>query len=207
MTLVVNLFGGPGTGKSTTCAGTFAELKHRGINAEMVTEYAKDKVWERSLHTLDNQIYIFGKQHHRIFRLLDQVDVIVTDAPLLLSLYYGDQESPTFHRLVLQEHAKMRTYNVFLLREKPFQQAGRLQTEDQAREIDGRLLNILHTYGIDYDRIHANRHAAGIIADSVCSLLKSSKSSFPLVGTDCPVPFCTKKSGHELPHIGADGEL
>jgi len=37
MTLVVNLYGGPGTGKSTTAAATFAELKMAGINCELVS--------------------------------------------------------------------------------------------------------------------------------------------------------------------------
>ena len=41
-TLVVNLFGGPGTGKSTTMAHVFAELKWRGYDCEMSNEYAKE---------------------------------------------------------------------------------------------------------------------------------------------------------------------
>lgn len=66
---VINLFAGPGSGKSTTCAGVFSKLKLAGVNCEMALEYAKDKVWEQSFHTLDNQIYIFGKQLHRLWRL------------------------------------------------------------------------------------------------------------------------------------------
>ena len=41
-TLVINLFGGPGCGKSTTMARLFADLKARGYNVEMVSEFAKD---------------------------------------------------------------------------------------------------------------------------------------------------------------------
>ena len=44
--LVVNLFGAPGAGKSTGAAYIFSQLKMAGINAELVTEFAKDKVWE-----------------------------------------------------------------------------------------------------------------------------------------------------------------
>lgn len=44
--LVINLFGAPGAGKSTGAAIVFAELKKRGVNAELVTEFAKDKTWE-----------------------------------------------------------------------------------------------------------------------------------------------------------------
>ena len=66
--LVVNLFGGPGCGKSTVAALLFGKLKQHGVNCEMALEYAKDKVWEESFKTLEDQIYIFGKQLHKIWR-------------------------------------------------------------------------------------------------------------------------------------------
>ena len=43
--MVVNLFGAPGAGKSTGAAYIFAILKMHGIDAELVTEFAKDKLW------------------------------------------------------------------------------------------------------------------------------------------------------------------
>ena len=46
--IVVNLFGAPGAGKSTGAAYIFAMLKMAGINAELVTEFAKDKVYEET---------------------------------------------------------------------------------------------------------------------------------------------------------------
>lgn len=47
-TLIVNLFGAPGTGKSTGAAYIFSKLKMAGVDAEYVTEFAKDKVWDNS---------------------------------------------------------------------------------------------------------------------------------------------------------------
>lgn len=165
-TLVINLFGGPGTGKSTTCAGVFSLLKNRGVNAEMALEFAKDKVWEKSTHTLSNQIYIFGKQHHRFWRLRGQVEVIVTDSPLLLSLYYGNRESDTFHRLVIEEHEKFRSLNFFLERVKPFNPSGRLQNEEQAKGIDGELRRILEKHQIGYRQVVADEEAPLEIAQA-----------------------------------------
>ena len=88
--LVVNLFGAPGAGKSTGAAYIFSRLKLAGINAELVTEFAKDKVWEESKAVFQNQAYIFGKQYFRISRVQDKVDVVITDSPILLSPFYTD---------------------------------------------------------------------------------------------------------------------
>ena len=44
-TLIVNLYGGPGCGKSTGAAYLFSKLKMAGVDAEYVPEFAKDKVW------------------------------------------------------------------------------------------------------------------------------------------------------------------
>ena len=41
--LIINLFGAPGVGKSTGAAYIFSKLKMAGMNAELVTEFAKDK--------------------------------------------------------------------------------------------------------------------------------------------------------------------
>ena len=86
--LVVNLFGGPGTGKSTTAAELFSELKHRGIRAELVTEVAKDLCYEKS-PLLGDQLHILSEQHRRLARLRDQVDIVITDAPISLGEIYG----------------------------------------------------------------------------------------------------------------------
>ena len=60
-TITVSLFGPPGAGKSTLAAYVFAKLKMMGVNCELVTEFAKDKVWEKNNEALSNQIYIFAK--------------------------------------------------------------------------------------------------------------------------------------------------
>lgn len=52
--IVVNLFGQPGAGKSTLAAYTFAKLKMMNVNCELVTEFAKDKTWEKNFTVLSN---------------------------------------------------------------------------------------------------------------------------------------------------------
>ena len=58
--LVVNLYGAPGAGKSTGAAYIFSKLKMAGVKAELVTEFAKDMVWEENNEALHNQMYMFG---------------------------------------------------------------------------------------------------------------------------------------------------
>ena len=57
--MVVNLFGVPGAGKSTGAAYIFSRLKMEGVNCELVTEFAKDKVWEQTEEVFKNQSVFF----------------------------------------------------------------------------------------------------------------------------------------------------
>ena len=71
--LVVNLTGSPGAGKSTGAAKIFSELKQRGVNCELVTEFAKDKTWENNQTALQCAEYIFGNQSYRLQRCRDRM--------------------------------------------------------------------------------------------------------------------------------------
>lgn len=151
--IVVNLFAGPGSGKSTTCAGLFHKLKLAGVNCEMALEYAKDKVWEESYKILDDQIYVFGKQLHRIFRLKDKVDVVITDSPLPLSIYYDKSANPYFADLVMNQFNEFNNINYFIARDDTYNPKGRMQTEQEAKEIDSEVSLILEHYNIKYTKI------------------------------------------------------
>jgi len=173
--IVVNLLAGPGTGKSTTMAEIFSILKWRGINCEMAPEYAKEKVWEESLKVLEDSIYVFGKQLHTIHRLSDQVDVIVTDSPLLLSLIYAKDESEEFRKLVVEVFNRYDNFNIFLRRNKGYNQKGRLQTEDEAQEIDQEIKSMLKEWKISYVEKEAIQGTAKYITETVCSILELRK--------------------------------
>ncbi len=164
-TKVVNLTGGPGSGKSTTAALLFAKLKMLGINCELVTEYAKDKVWEESFKTLDNQLYVLGKQYHRIHRLMGKVDYIITDAPLLHSLHYGEHMPSSFKQLVLDLNKEIPALNILLRRLKAYNPKGRIQTEEGAMLIDGKLRSILDDNNIAYVVVDGNSEAADKIME------------------------------------------
>lgn len=149
-TLIVNFYAGPGTGKSTTCAGVFSKLKLAGINCEMALEYAKEVAWSGDLSKFDNQIYIFAKQYHRIFRLLGKVDVILTDCPILMSLVYSvGKENEMLRQLVISKYKELNNLDIFLKRVKGYNPKGRIQTLAKAKELDGQILHTLDCFSQD----------------------------------------------------------
>jgi nicotinamide riboside kinase len=156
-TLYCNLFGGPGTGKSTTAAGLFYKLKTNGHNAELIQEYAKDKVWGEDYKPLTFQPYILGKQLYRQYRLLDKVDVAVTDSPIVLSLLYkGFGCVEGFDELVVKQFHLFNNLNIFLKRnpdDHPYNPKGRSQTEDEAKQIDKDNLKVLKDHDIKFETI------------------------------------------------------
>lgn len=164
---VINLFAGPGSGKSTVCAGLFSKLKLSGINCEMALEYAKDKVWEKSFRTLDNQIYVFGKQLHRIWRLKDQVDLIITDSPLLFSLIYDKTYNSKFKDLVIDQFNCFDNINYFINRGEDYNPKGRMQTLKEAEEIDLMIKGMLLDLNISYISINKEEAIDSIYQDVI----------------------------------------
>ena len=134
-TLVVNLFAGPGAGKSTGAAYIFSMLKMAGIDTEYVNEYAKDKVWEDNKEVFKCQFLITGKQAYKILRCVGKVDVVITDSPIALGAQYC-QDNPYLKDACLYEFNKYRNLNIFINRVKKYNPNGRHQTEDEAKEID-----------------------------------------------------------------------
>ena len=146
MTHYINLYGGPGTGKSTTAAGLFHYMKLMGVKCELITEFAKDLAYEDRTH--HDQLLIFAEQYARMARVKGKVDYAITDSPLLLSHIYASGthwENIHFHELVryANEHLGIH-YHVMLKRVKPYERYGRFQTEQQALELDGIIYKMLN---------------------------------------------------------------
>lgn len=157
-TLVVNLFAGPGAGK-TTCAWAIAsKLKMLHINTEYVSEYAKELVWDGKLEELKDQMKVSTTQHNRIKRLYDKVDVIVTDSPVLLGLYYGEGKLSEVQRAVISNwHKETESFNLFIQRGNYYEQAGRLEDKQAAEGVDAELRRILYNENVYYGEYNQNR--------------------------------------------------
>lgn len=154
---VINFFGGPGAGKSTAAAGLFYELKKRWFRAELVTEFAKELVWSGSSHLLSEQNFIFATQEHRLSRLIGQVDVALSDSPLLLSAYYApDSYAVSFRQSVFDFFSTYENINIFVRRSHEYSAAGRLQNQQEADAIGRTMEEFLLANGIPYYAITAS---------------------------------------------------
>ena len=176
--LVVNLFGVPGAGKSTGAAYVFSKLKMRGINAELVTEFAKDMVWDGNRKVLMNQEHIFGSQSYRLDRLRDKVDVVVTDCPLFLTAFYN--KSPVlgkeFNTVVKKVFDTYNNMNFFIYQLRDFNKVGRIHTKEQALGMQEPLLKMLDDNHVKYNIIMGEEKDYDMITDVVCEAVEKAKN-------------------------------
>lgn len=172
--LIINLFGGPSTGKSTTAAGVFSLLKLHDVECELVTEFAKDLVWEERHKTFLDQQYIFGKQHHRLWRVANKVDVVITDSPLMLSPIYGERYKTTsknFNNNVIDAVNKYNNYNIVLTRIKKYHTIGRNETEEEAKTIDIIIKQALTDYNMSWLELPGSLDGMNKITEIVLNYL------------------------------------
>lgn len=155
--LIINLYGGPGSGKSTCAAYIFSQLKMHNINAELITEQqTKVEAYKQNIEFFENQFYIDGCASYRIKQLFGNVDVIITDSPFRMNYIYAmDHNKPKLAEAILEDLEQYNGYttNFFLKRPKNFQKEGRVHNEEQAKEIDNRIKNMLKDQCISFAEI------------------------------------------------------
>jgi len=144
---IINLYGGPGVGKSTTRARLFGRMKTAGLKVEEATEFAKDLTYDRAWSQLSNQAYVTAGQEIRLDRLKDQVDWCLSDSPLPLGILYtaaGSRFDTDWYRAFIWGlFDTYDNFNVLLTRAKPYQAYGRSQDETQARDLDVQLAKLM----------------------------------------------------------------
>lgn len=187
MTLVVNLFGGPGVGKSTTAAWLFSKLKEEKINCELVREYVKDWAWEERRICPLKQLHILGEQTYRESILYGNVDIIITDSPVMMSSFYQqhytNQDYLLNATLSFMGHANdthgVRYLNLLLKRDKPYFSKGRYETEQQAKDIDQEIAKWFDKHSISYITIYpSDKDSLASTVDNYFSAETTSKKVF-----------------------------
>lgn len=178
MTVVINLFGGSGVGKSTVAALLFSMMKMRGFHVELVREYVKLWAWSGKKIRATDQLYLLGKQSAYESLLYGKVDYIVTDSPVMLAGAYaewqsGEQgkyvtEAAKSYCNVCENSGEVRYLNYVLNREGTFDTRGRYETEEQAVQFDNFLKEYLAGNGNEFMILHGSEteKALGALADA-----------------------------------------
>lgn len=177
--IVINLMGGPGAGKSTVASMLFAKLKIQGVLCEYVTEYAKDMVWENRYNILNDQLYILAKQFRKINRINGEVDVIITDSPLLLSLYYNQSikdknqriNQTTLKRLIYELNSKFNNIYYFIERNHKYEQQGRYQSESESVKVSQNIKSMLDKLNISYKTLRSGEQTVDYIVKQIKGVL------------------------------------
>lgn len=171
--LVVNLFGGPGSGKSTVGARLFSELKRRGVEAACPEEHAKLAIWSGRPWLLDHQVIMVGKVWETLTNLRDKVGVIIVDSPILLgSVYAGDREPRPFHDLVLDLHRRTPRVNLMVARpaDEAYDPSNRREDAQEALALDGRIRGLLEAAGESPHEVSRDDDLSAV-ADRIRTLL------------------------------------
>lgn len=162
-TKIINLFGGPGSGKSTIASGIFSQLKMKDVSCDAPYEFPKVVAWEKNMSQISDQLYVLANQHRGIVRSYGKVDFIILDSPILLSLAYKEGYekgypstfyNEQFDKMVVDLFKKYNNINFFLNRpKKNFQNDGRFQDYIQSLEFDEQIKNIMNINDVDYTDI------------------------------------------------------
>lgn len=153
--MVVNIFGEPSAGKSTSAAYIFSKLKLLGYKCELVTEFAKEKVYESNNIGLANQIFVFANQFYRMDNVANQTDIVITDSPLPTAALYGKNEyfSKDMERVIMDCFNMYDNLNYMLIRNHSFKGDGRIHNEEESKLIRSELKDLLNRYDIKYEEL------------------------------------------------------
>ena len=137
----INIYGGPGVGKSTLAARIFSLMKQRGDNVELVQEFVKQFAYFGQRVTGWHCLYTFAKQLRAEQKLLENgVDVIVTDSPLLLQCRYAQKHgclvTIQLEQICYSFEKEYSSFDVFVKRNNNFIEEGRFETAKEAIAMD-----------------------------------------------------------------------
>lgn len=155
MSLIVNFFGGPCCGKSTLAAGLFYELKLNGYNVELVREFAKDLVYEDEKEIIKNQPYVTGTQFHRQMQPFGKADIVVTDSPILLGMFFNVMPIKTWGEFIFELFNSFDNFNILLERtdEIKFDSNSRVHDIEQSRIKDQQILDFLVQNNLEFHKV------------------------------------------------------
>ena len=178
MSKLINLFGGPGIGKSGIAAGITYKMKKKHINVNQPYEFPKRLAWDNNIPAISDQLYVFANQHRGIAECYGKVDYIVIDSPILFSTIYhryytkgypAEMYGKVFHDMVIDLHRRYSSINILLERtDGSHNEKERYQNLEESIGIDTLCKNVLEEVGSKYHTVKVNE-------DSVKNIMKIVK--------------------------------
>jgi tRNA uridine 5-carbamoylmethylation protein Kti12 len=162
MSKIINLFGGPGVGKSSIASGLTYKLKKKHITCDNPYEFPKLLAWDENHSAIKDQLYVLANQHRGIVKSYGKVDFIILDSPILLSLvyknYYKSNEYPatlygeSFDKMVIDVFNQYQNINIFLKRsdESNHNKKERYQDLTESKELDNTIQSTLDKWNVPY---------------------------------------------------------
>lgn len=145
--ILIDLYGGPGAGKTTLSFYLMYRLKLAGVRAELVGEAAREHhIYDSTPGSvapplLDNQVLLAGQQFERILRLQrHNFEVAVNDSPLIQGMLYCEGQAYYDHlmKTIRSLEPYFETYKIMVNpRPGSYDPESRVQrTEKEARALD-----------------------------------------------------------------------
>lgn len=164
MSKIVNLFGGPGIGKSSIASGLTYKLKKNHITCDNPYEFPKMLAWDENYSAISDQLYVLANQHRGIVKSYGKVDYIILDSPVMLSLIYKDyynaqrnSDYPSrlykenFDNMILDIHNGYESINILLKRvEGNHNNKERYHNLEESIELDAMIEDSLKLHNIEY---------------------------------------------------------
>ena len=169
MSKIVNLFGGPGIGKSSIASGITYKLKKKHITCDNPYEFPKLLAWDKNNEAIKDQLYVLANQHRGIAQSYGKVDYIVIDSPIMFSLIYktdyntgypAEFYGEHFNHMIVDLHKKYDNINILLERtdEGKHNDDERYQTLQESLEIDKLCKTILDENNIPYHIVKVGKN-------------------------------------------------
>jgi len=169
MSKIINLFGGPGIGKSSIASGLTYKLKKKHITCDNPYEFPKALAWDENHSAIQDQLYVLANQHRGIVKSFGKVDYIVLDSPIILSLVYRSvyqgtsypatlYNSEHFDKLVIDIHNQYDSINILLERSDDgvHNDKERYQSLEESRKLDYEIEKVLLKNKIPYFSVDVN---------------------------------------------------
>jgi len=162
-TKIINIIGGPGCDKSLISAAIILYLHLRNKTVETIPDFAKSLVWQRNYEVLKNQYFIAQRQYEMLNLLDGQVQFLITECSLPQVLYYNESYAQNIcdvgktRAQILEWYHQHDNINIFVERgNKKYVHTGRFQNEEQAREVDQGLREMMAREKLDYTPLEPN---------------------------------------------------